>query len=168
MSVGGRRKGNAFLHRQFDDPVSWVKFVYRLAPSSGRQLNRKVARANEIERFAHDGVDLCFWPMTMDFYEVKMSEAIDKPRSGNLTDTPKIICVNGIDISAVELPSPGRNAVENLIRAIKEMDRAQDKIELIPMLLDPFSPSRGANRVIIQLDPGTDFQVGVSFPQTLD
>ncbi len=144
MRVGGSRKWNAFLHRQFDDPVGGVKFVHRLAPSSGRQLNRKVARSNEIERFANDGVDLCVWPMAMDFYEVEMSEAIDQPSRGNFTDTPKIIRVNCIDISAIELPGAGRNAVEHLIRAIKEMDRAQDKIELIPMLLDPFSPSRRA------------------------
>ncbi len=168
MRVGGSRKRNAFLDRQFDDPVSGVKFVYRLAPSSGRQLNRKIARSNEIERFANDGVDLCVWPMTMDFYEVEMSEAIDKPSRGNFTDTPKIICVNGIDISAIELLGAGWDAVEHLIRAIEEMDRAQDKIELIPMLLDPFSPSRRVNRVIIQLDPGADSQVEVSFPQTID
>ena len=36
------------------------------------------------------------------------------------------------------------------------------------MLLDPFPPALRANRVIIQLDPGTDSQVGVSFPQTID
>src|SRR4029450_13797301 len=141
MRVGRRRKGNAFLHRQFDDPVSWVKFGYRLAPSSGRQLNRKVARSNEIERFANDGVDLCVWPMTMAFYEGDMSERSDKPRPGNFTDTSKIICVGGVDISAIELLGAGRDAVEHLILAIEEMDRAQDKIELIQMLLDPFSPS---------------------------
>jgi hypothetical protein len=73
MRVRGRRKGNAFLHREFDDPVGWVKFVYRLAPPSGRQLNRKAARSNEIERLANDGVDLCIWPMTMDLYEVDVS-----------------------------------------------------------------------------------------------
>src|SRR4029453_8452702 len=154
MRVGRRRKGNAFLHRPFDDPVSWVKFVYRLAPSSGRQLNRKVARSNEIERFANDGLDLCVWPVTMDFYEVDMSEAIDKPSRGNFTDTPKIICIDGVDISAIELLGAGRDAVKHLILAIEEMDRAQDKIELIPMLLDPFSPNRCGDGVIILFVPG--------------
>src|SRR4029453_16555577 len=142
MRVGGRRKGNAFLHRQFDDPVSWVKFVYRLSPSRGRQLNRKGARSNEIERFANDCVDFSVWPMTMDFYEIEMSEAIDKAGRGNFTNTPKIICVDGVDISAIELFGAGWDAVEHLILAVEEMDRPQDKIELIPMLFDPFSPSR--------------------------
>src|SRR4029453_5089566 len=136
MRVGRRRKGNAFLHRPFDDPVSWVKFVYRLAPSSGRQLKRKVARSNEIERFANDRVDLCVWPMTMDFYEVEMSEAINKTSRGNFADTPKIIWIDGIEIPAIQFVGPGRDPVEHLILAIEEMDRAQDKIELIPMLLD--------------------------------
>ena len=80
--------------------------------------------------------------MTMDFYEVEMSEAINKPSRGNFTDTPKIICIDGVDISAIELLGAGRDAVEHLILAIEEMDRAQNKIELIPMFLDPFSPNR--------------------------
>src|SRR5213083_3818413 len=67
MRVGGGRKRNAFLQRQLNDSVSRVKFVYRLTPSSGRQLNCKIARSNEIEHFAHDGVDLCVGSMTMDF-----------------------------------------------------------------------------------------------------
>src|SRR5438093_1726488 len=148
MRVGGCRKGNVFLHRQFDDSVGGVKFFHRLSPSGGGQLNRNVARSNEIKRFANDGVDLSVWPMAMDFYEVDMSEAIDQPSRGNFADTLKIIRVNYIDISAIELPGAGRHAVEHLIRAVEEMDRAQDKIELVPMLLDPFPPSLRAYRIV--------------------
>jgi hypothetical protein len=105
--------------------------------------------------------------MTMDFYEVKVSEAIDQPGGGNFADTPKIICVNGIDISAAELPGAGRHAVEHLIRSIKEVNRAQHKIESIPMLLNPVSARRRVNGIIVELDAGTDPQIGISLSQTI-
>src|SRR5439155_661541 len=74
MRVGRGRKWNALLHRQLKDSVAWIKFVDRLTPASSGKFNPKVARTNEIERFADDCVNLRIWPMTMDFDEVEMSK----------------------------------------------------------------------------------------------
>ena len=80
--------------------------------------------------------------MTVDFDKIEMGQTIDEPSRGYFADTAKIIGVNGVDTTALELFRAGRHAVEHLIGAIEEMNRAQDKIELVPMLLDPFSAGR--------------------------
>src|SRR5207249_8608853 len=82
--------------------------------------------------------------------------------------TAKIISVNLVDISAFELCGAIRHAVEHLIGAIKEMNRAQDKIELVPMLLNPVSASARVNWVVIELDARADSQIGISFAQTIN
>ena len=75
----------------------------------------------------------------MDFDKIEMRKAIDQSSRSHFADTAKVIRVNRIDIASLELLGAARNGVEHLIGAIKEVDRAQDKIELIPVLLDPFS-----------------------------
>ena len=142
MRVGGSCERNPFPHTEFDDSVRGIKFVYGLAPSSGGKLNREIARTNKIERLVDDRVDLCIRPMTVDFDKIEMGQTIDEPSRGYFADTPKVIGVNGVDTAALELFRAGRHAVEHLIGAIEEMNRAQDKIELVPMLLDPFSADR--------------------------
>ncbi len=106
--------------------------------------------------------------MTVDFDQIQMGKAIDQPRRGHFADTVKIILVNRVDIPAIELPGAIRHAVEHLIGAIKEMNRAQDKIEFVPMFLNPVSASRRVSRVVIELDARPDLQIGISFPQTID
>jgi len=106
--------------------------------------------------------------MTVDFDQIQMSEAIDQPRRCYFTDTAKIIGVNRVDTPAFKLRGAIRHAVEHLIGASKEMNRAQDKIELVPMLLNPVSASRRVDWVIIELDARADSQIGISFPQTID
>jgi hypothetical protein len=48
------------------------------------------------------------------------------------------------------------------------MHRAQNKIELVPILLDPASASRRMDWVVIQLDARPDSQIRISFAQTID
>jgi hypothetical protein len=55
-----------------------------------------------------------------------------------------------------------------LIVAIKEVHGAQDKIEFVPMILDPFSAGGGVNGIIVELNASADSQVGISVPQTID
>ena len=168
MRVGRGRKWNPLLHRQLKDSVAWIKFVDRLTPASSGKFNPKVARTNEIERFADDCVNLRIWPMTMDFDEVEMSKAVDEPNRRYFADAAKVIIVNGINIAPFELLSAHRDAVEHLIVAIKKVDGAQDKIELIPMLLDPFSPGFRVDWIIVQLDAGANFQIDIFVTQTVD
>ena len=97
-----------------------------------------------------------------------MGETIDQSGRYYLADTAKVIRVKRVDIPAFELRGALRHAVEHLIGAIKEMNRAQDKIELVPMLLDPLTASRRMDWIVIQLDPSPDSQIGISFAQTID
>src|SRR5207244_5179083 len=168
MRVRGRSERNPLLYCELNDPVARVKLVHRLAPSSGRKLNREILRVNKIECLAQQTADLCARPVTVDFDQVQMGEAIDQPRRCYFANAAKVIGVNRVDTPAFELRGAIRHAVEHLIGAIKEMNRAQDKIELVPMLLDPLTASRRMDWVIIQLDPSPDSQIGISFAQTID
>jgi len=168
MRVRGRRERNPLLYRQLNDPVARVKFLHRLAPSSGGKLDREIPHVNKVESFINQTADLFVRPMTMDFDQIQMGETINQARRSYLADTAKVIRVNRVNIPACELRGATWHAVEHLIGAIKEMHRAQDKIELVPMLLDPVSASRRMDWVVIQLDAHPDLQIGISFPQTID
>jgi hypothetical protein len=48
------------------------------------------------------------------------------------------------------------------------MNRAENKIEQAPIFLDPGAAGRGRLRIVIQLDPGTDFYVRISRAQFID
>ena len=142
MRVGRGRKWNPLLNREFNDSIAWIKLFHRLAQTCGGKFNPKVARTNEIERFARDRVNLRIWPMAMDFDEVEMGKAVDKPSRCYFADTAKVVNVNGINITPLKLLGACRDAVKHLIVATKKMDGAKDKIEFAPMLLDPFSSRR--------------------------
>src|SRR6266571_698337 len=168
MRVRGRSERNPLLYRQLNDPVARVKFVHRLAPAGGGKLDREIPRANKVESFINQIADLCARPMTVDFDQIEMGETINQPRRCYFADATKIVGVNRGDTPAFELRGAIRHAVEHLIGAIKEMNRAQDKIELVPMFLNPVSASRGVNWVVIELDARPDLQIGISFPQPID
>jgi hypothetical protein len=168
VRVGGSRKGNPLLYCQFNDPIAWIEFVYRLAPSSGGNFDREISRSNKIERFIDNSADLRAGPMTMNFNKIKMSEAIDQPGCRHFPNTAKIIAVNRIHITAFELRRALWHAVEHLIGAIKEVHRAENKIESVPMLLDPFSAGQRVNGIVIELNAGAESQIGISLPETID
>ena len=156
VRVGGNCKRNPLLYCQVNNSITWIKFAHRLAPSSGGEFDCEIPRPNKIERFIDDGADLRTRSMTMNLNEVDMSEAIDEPRCSHFANTAKVVGVNRIDITAFELPRAIWHPVEHLIGAIKEVHRAQDKIEFVPMLLDPFLASRRVNRIVIELNTGAD------------
>lgn len=168
MRVRGGRERNPLLYRQLNDPVARVKLLHRLAPPGGGKLNRQILRANKVEGFINQTADLSVRPMTMDFDQIQMGEAINQTRRGYLTDTAKVIGVNRVDIPAFKLRGPIRHGVEHLIGAIKEMHRAQHNIELVPMPLNPVSASTRVNWVVIELDARPDSQIGIFFAQTID
>src|SRR5215471_2853229 len=112
MRVRGSCKWNSLFHRQFNDPVTGVKFVYRLAPSCGGELDRKIARTNKVQRFVREHINLCLWSMTMDLDEIDMRNAVNQTSRRYLPDTAKVIDVNLINVGALELPGAFGNAVE--------------------------------------------------------
>jgi hypothetical protein len=106
--------------------------------------------------------------MTMNFDEIEMSEAIDQPGRRHFANTAKIIGVNRIDVMAFELLRAVRHAVEHLIAATKEVHGAENKIEFVPMLLNPFSPGRRMNGIVIELNAGAESQIRISLSQMID
>ena len=168
VRVGGSRKGYLLLDCQFNYPIAWIEFVYRLAPSSGGKFDCEISRSNKIERFIDNSADLRAGPMTMNLNKIKMSEAIDQPGCRHFPNTAKIIAVNRIHITAFELRRAIWHAVEHLIGAIKEVHRAENKIESVPMLLDPFSAGWRVNGIVIELNASSDSQIGMSLPQMID
>ena len=60
------------------------------------------------------------------------------------------------------------HTIEHLVVAIEEVHGAQDKIEFVPMLLNPFSAGRRMDGIVIELNARADSQIGISLPQTID
>src|SRR5439155_23600982 len=60
------------------------------------------------------------------------------------------------------------HAIEHLIVTIKEVHGAQDKVEFVPMLFNPFSAGRRVNGSVVELNATADSQIGISLPQTID
>ena len=106
--------------------------------------------------------------MAVDFDEIHMRQAIDQPAGRHLAHASKVICVDLIDRAPCKLRRALRDAVEHLVRPIEEMDRAEDEIQLVPVLLDPTTPSRRVHRIVVQLDPSADLHVGICLAQPLD
>src|SRR5438552_13138417 len=138
MRVGCGRKWDSFPHGEFNNSIARIKFIDRFAPAGGGKFNREVAQTDQVERFDGDCVNLRRRSMSMDFNEIEVSEAIDKPSRRHFADAAKVIRINAVNIASLKLLGAGRDAVEHLV-AIKEMNGSQNKIELVPMLLDPFS-----------------------------
>ena len=113
-------------------------------------------------------VDIRIRAMSMDLDQVEMRQAIDQSSRRNFANATKIIRVNLIDVATGKLRGAGRHAVEHLIRRVEIMNRAENEIESVPILLHPASAGRGSVRIVIQLDPGANFDVGICSAQSFD
>src|SRR5262249_59665919 len=60
------------------------------------------------------------------------------------------------------------HAVEHLLGTSKEVPRAQDKIEIVPMLLNPFAAGSRVIGIVIELAASADVEIGISLSQTSD
>ena len=106
--------------------------------------------------------------MAVDLDQVEMRQAIDQARRGDLAEAAKIIGVNLVDLAAGELFGAGRDGVEHLIGTIEIVDGAEDEIEAVPVFLHPRATGRGCFRIVIQLESGADFDVGIRRAQFVD
>ena len=52
--------------------------------------------------------------------------------------------------------------------AAQKVDGTKHEIESVPMLLNPAAAIRGVHWIVIQLDPGANFQIGIRRAQPLD
>ena len=77
VRIRGGSERNPLFYCQLNDSIARVKLVHWLAPSSGRKLDREILRANKIECFLNQTVDLSARPMTVDFDQIKMGKAIN-------------------------------------------------------------------------------------------
>ena len=48
------------------------------------------------------------------------------------------------------------------------MDGAEHEIEPVPILLHPAAAFRGVLGIVIQLNPGADFEIGIGLAQSID
>jgi hypothetical protein len=48
------------------------------------------------------------------------------------------------------------------------MNGAQDKVEFVPILFDPFASSCGVDRIVVQLNAGANFYIGIFLAQPID
>src|SRR2546423_11149803 len=142
MRVGRGGKRNRLFDRELNDAIAWIKFVHRFAPAGGGKLDGEIARTNEFESLVRDLIDLAPRPMAVNFNEIQMREAVDQTACRDFAHPTKIIGVEIVDVTSFELRGAGRNAVEHLHRIIEVMDRSENKIELVPILFDPFSSGR--------------------------
>ena len=79
--------------------------------------------------------------MSVNLDQIEMRQAIDQASRRDLANAMEIIRVDLIDVATGKLLGAGRHAVEHLIRALEKVNRPEDEIEPVPILLDPM-PSR--------------------------
>src|ERR1700693_5803507 len=168
MRVGRGRKRNSLFNPELDDRVAWIKFVHGFSPAGGGKFDRETTRANEIQGFINDRADVTARAMTMDLDQVEMGQAIHQTGRGDLADAPKIVVVDLINAASDKLSRAVRNGVEHLVWIIEVMDRAEDEIEFVPILLDPLSSGSGSLRIVVQLDAGADLHVRIGSAQFFD
>src|SRR5260370_21908755 len=80
----------------------------------------------------------------------------------------KVVLINLVDATPNKLSRAVRHTIEHLGRVIEVMNRAEHEIEFIPILFDPFSSGTRSLRIVIELDAGTDFQIGIYGAQFID
>ena len=107
-------------------------------------------------------------PVAVNLDQIEMRQAIDQASRRDLADAPEIIGVNLIDVSTGKLFGAGRHAVEHLVVAFQVVHRTKNKIELVPVLLDPLPARRGRFRIVIQFKAGADFDIGICRAQFFD
>ena len=99
----------------------------------------------------------------MDFDQIEMRQTIDQAARSNFANPSKIIGVNLVDVAADKLsPRQPGTAVEHLRRIIQVMNRTENEIEPVPILLDPVSTGGGSFGIVVQLDPGPNFYIRIS------
>ena len=168
VRVGRRRESNAFLDRETNNLVGGIKLVHRFAPAGGGQLDGKTAPSNEIERLRNEIADRRGWAMAVDLDQVEMGQAIDEAARGNLADAAKIIRIDSVDVAADELSGASRHAVEHLVWSIEVVNGPENEIEAVPIFLHPGAASGRGFRVVIQLEPGANSDVGICSSEFLD
>ena len=80
----------------------------------------------------------------------------------------KVVLINLVDAPPDKLSRAVGQAIEHLGRVIEVMNRAEHEIEFVPILFDPFSSGTRSLRIVIELDAGTDFQIGIRGAQFID
>src|SRR5213592_4450964 len=104
----------------------------------------------------------------MDFHQIEVGQTIHQATRSDFADTAKIIGVNFINVAFGKLLGSGWYTVEHLIGLAEVMNRAENEIESIPILLDPFSASPAGFRIVIELNAGTNLHVRIFFSKPIE
>src|SRR6266581_8584215 len=168
MRVRRSRKRNSFFDRELNDAIGGIKLVHGLAPTGSGKFDGKIARANEIDGLVDNRTNLRVRAVTVDLDKIEMRQAINQTARGDFAHAPKIIGIEIVDVAPFELRCAGWNAVEHLRRIIEVMDRAENEIELVPILFDPLSSGGRCLRIVVELDAGPDLHIGIRCAQLVD
>ena len=103
---------------------------------------------------------------TENLHEIEMRHAIDQPAPRHRADTLVVIGVNLIDVAPRKFRFLA-GVIEGPVAA-QEMHGAKNKIEPVPVLLDPAAALCEMHRIVIQFDPGADFQIRIGRAQPID
>ena len=95
-----------------------------------------------------------------------MRHAIDQPARRHRADPFVVIGVDLVDVAPRKFRFLA-GVIEGPVAA-QEVDGAEDEIEPVPILLDPAAAVRGVHRIVIQLDAGADFEIGIGLAQPID
>src|SRR6059058_2284792 len=99
--------------------------------------------------------------MPVDLDQIEMRQTIDQASPRDFANSPKVIVVDFVDIAANKLLRAVGNAVEHLVRIVQVMDRAEYKIEFVPVFLDPPSTRDRRLRIVVQLDSSANLYVRI-------
>jgi len=161
MRVRRGRERNSLLDCEPDDFIARVKFVHRFAPAGGGKFHRKFARSNELQCFIDDRSNVATGAMPMNFDQIQVGQTINETGRSDFANTAKIILVDFVYVSTNKLFRTVRHAVEHLIWIVEVMNRAENEIEFVPILLNPGSTGGGSLRIVIELDAGANLHIGI-------
>ena len=99
-------------------------------------------------------------------HEIEVSHAIDQPARRHRANPLVVIGVNFIDVAPCKFRFLA-GVIEGPV-ATQEVDGTENEIEPVPVLFDPSAAGGGVHRIVIQFDPGADFEIGIGRAQSID
>ncbi len=149
-----------------DDLFLGVDFRHRLAPARGRNLQRKPARSNRLQQRFDQSEHVARRPVSVNFDQIEMRQAVDHAGLGQPLHAPEIIGVDLIDGAALELGFLSAG-IEHLGR-VEVMHRTQHEIQAMPVPLHPGAAGGAADGIDVEFDPRADAEIGVGLAQPID
>src|ERR1043166_8419179 len=168
MRVRSGCEWNSLFYGEPNDFVARIKLVDGFAPPGGGKFDREIVSANKIQCFVQNRSNVTAWAVPVNFDQIEMGQTVYQTGPCYFANAPEVRFINFVNIAADKLFGTIRNAVEHLFRIIEVMNRAENKIQFFPVLLDPFPTARGGLRIIIKFDSGANPQIGMAHAELFE